>query len=972
MKMNLAVAVIILLSIGLSVRAQLKPSNASTSEDELILNLQTARTAAQVSEILAAHKSLITSSAWARVVAEGRRRYEKSEYDQSELLMRAAKQMAEQLSDVGRVAASLGFLGEVYLFKGEPSKAIETLLQSAGMLRGLRSQPYSILVFKDLALAYRDKGDFQTALSYAEQTKKLSEEINDREGIAWAAFLFGNINYLQTKYDEALTALEKSRRLLTTEVKNETLRADVLSHIAAIYLYRGNKKESYRLLEECLSVAQRLDQPKRVARFLKDIGGLYYFQGDFATAFRYYNQSLQLAEKFKERRLASNTLYNMGFIANEQGQHQEALAYLQRALRLKRELEDRDGTLTVEEELAATYMSLGQYGLAQENLDRSLTNAGEQTAYHRSVSLYYLGKLHLQKGDYEKAISYLHQAAQIGIEQQRLDLIDPPLIKECRVYYLQKEYEKARQALAQQIKQTEWRRELIVGGELEKALFFETSIEPYQLMVDVLLAQNKQFDALTYADQARGRVLLDVLRGGRADILRSLTPAELQTEERLNAELVSLNIKLSKENAQLSPSPERLTNLESQLEQARLAYEALTMSLYAKYQKSHSTHSIDKPLAPDDLRDLVPDTHSAVLEYDVTDDRTWLFVLTKADTGRVVLQTYPINLGKHAIEQMVARFRLLVTSRDQEYAELAQQLYQALIGPAEQQLASKTSIGIVPNAGLWALPFQALQSPKNGRFMIEDHSLYYSPSLTVMRELINKRKATRTNRSMLAGTLLAVGDPLRRLEEVSLDREDKLGTLPHALEEIGAIINSYGARRSTSLTGRVAGERAIKVAAPSQRVLHFAAHTVLDNYRPMYSRILLAAPAVDDAEDGQLEAREIMNMHLVAELVVLSSCQTALGRVGEGEGVIGMAWAFGVAGVPTTVATQWGVESESTANLMTEFYKDLLPRSKSDHRQTKAEALQAAQLVLLNTKKYRHPFYWAPFVMIGDGPSLGF
>jgi len=137
MKMNLALAVIILLSIGLSVRAQLKPSNASTSEDELILNLQTARTAAQVSEILAAHKSLITLSAWARVVAEGRRRYEKSEYDQSELLMGAAKEIAEQLSDVGRVAASIGFLGEVCLFKGEPSKAIEILLQSEGMLHGV-------------------------------------------------------------------------------------------------------------------------------------------------------------------------------------------------------------------------------------------------------------------------------------------------------------------------------------------------------------------------------------------------------------------------------------------------------------------------------------------------------------------------------------------------------------------------------------------------------------------------------------------------------------------------------------------------------------------------------------------------------------------------------------------------------------------------------------------------------------------
>ena len=135
----------------------------------------------------------------------------------------------------------------------------------------------------------------------------------------------------------------------------------------------------------------------------------------------------------------------------------------------------------------------------------------------------------------------------------------------------------------------------------------------------------------------------------------------------------------------------------------------------------------------------------------------------------MVLQTYPINLGKHAIEQMVARFRLLVTSRDQEYAEPARQLYKALIGPAEQQLAGKTSIGIVPNAALWALPFQALQSPKNGRFMIEDHALYYAPSLTVMRELINKRKASGKNEGIRADRLLAVGDPLRRLDAASAD-----------------------------------------------------------------------------------------------------------------------------------------------------------------------------------------------------------
>jgi CHAT domain-containing protein len=134
----------------------------------------------------------------------------------------------------------------------------------------------------------------------------------------------------------------------------------------------------------------------------------------------------------------------------------------------------------------------------------------------------------------------------------------------------------------------------------------------------------------------------------------------------------------------------------------------------------------------------------------------------------------------------------------------------------------------------------------------------------------------------------------------------------------------------------------------------------------MYSRLVLASAS--DHEDGFLEAREIINLNLNAELVVLSACQTARGRVAAGEGLIGMAWAFFVAGTPTTVASQWKVDSASTTLLMTNFHQLLTSQeSKSGARATKAEALRGAALRLLSNAQYRHPFYWAGFVMIGDG-----
>ena len=133
----------------------------------------------------------------------------------------------------------------------------------------------------------------------------------------------------------------------------------------------------------------------------------------------------------------------------------------------------------------------------------------------------------------------------------------------------------------------------------------------------------------------------------------------------------------------------------------------------------------------------------------------------------------------------------------------------------------------------------------------------------------------------------------------------------------------------------------------------------------MYSHIMLAQEAAGGAEDGLLEAWELLNLDLKADLVVLSACETARGRVGAGEGVIGLTWALFVAGSPTTVVSQWKVEESSTTELMLEFHRQL--RRPGDARTATAVALQRAATKMLDSKEYRHPFYWAGFVVIGDG-----
>ena len=160
--------------------------------------------------------------------------------------------------------------------------------------------------------------------------------------------------------------------------------------------------------------------------------------------------------------------------------------------------------------------------------------------------------------------------------------------------------------------------------------------------------------------------------------------------------------------------------------------------------------------------------------------------------------------------------------------------------------------------------------------------------------------------------------------------------------------------------GAAAREDIVKAEMGTYKVVHFATHGVLNDQSPLYSYLLLA-PGENSREDGLLEAWELMQMDLKAEMVVLSACDTARGNVGTGEGMIGMTWALFVAGVPTTVASQWNVPSETTTRLMVAFHRFAKER-------TKAEAWRQAALEMIREPRYRmKPFYWAGFVVVGNG-----
>jgi CHAT domain-containing protein len=358
-----------------------------------------------------------------------------------------------------------------------------------------------------------------------------------------------------------------------------------------------------------------------------------------------------------------------------------------------------------------------------------------------------------------------------------------------------------------------------------------------------------------------------------------------------------------------------------------------------------------------------------LLEYVVADDRTYLFAITKA-AGRAEaeVQVYTIPIKRSELAKQTESFREQLAGRDLGFRASARKLYDLLLKPAQGLLSGKSSLVIAPDDKLWELPFQALLAEDN-RYVIETSAVSYAPSLTVLREMMAKRSNRQPVRQVdpTAYDLLALGNPVIGKETIERAaptlRDEKLDPLPEAEKEVKALGQLYGGARSKVYIGAEAREDRLKAEAAQARVLHFATHGILNDASPMYSYLALAKG--DKNEDGLLEAWELMQMDLRADLVVLSACETARGRFGWGEGVIGLTWALFVAGAPSTVVSQWKVESASARELMLGFHRRLIAPSRKSL--TKAEALRMAALKLMKNPSTSHPFYWAGFVLVGDG-----
>lgn len=452
-----------------------------------------------------------------------------------------------------------------------------------------------------------------------------------------------------------------------------------------------------------------------------------------------------------------------------------------------------------------------------------------------------------------------------------------------------------------------------------RALVVEDRIAVYELLIELLSESNQGVEALAYVEKTKARILLDRFQDPRMKVIPGVKPS--------TADAVRNTLRRLQDNQKARNEGRTIASLEAEELNEKIATEdkkyqrALEELRYSNREYASIISGDIVPIAA--VQKLLSDD-MVMLEYYVGARKTLIFVCSKS--GLAVVTS---NASYRELEPQIREFRNRIEVGADNYQPLATQLYSTLIAPVESQIQGKR-LCVVPHGASHFLPFHALM--KGDRYLIEDHEVFYASSSSVLKYAFEKRKLS-------TDKILIVGDPA--------------GNLRLAQEEAQSVAGVFNSPKL--LLGNDATKTRVMEALSGVDIIHFATHAMLNKENPLLSELRLS-------NGTSLSVVDIYGVEINASLVTLSACQTNLGKLTNGDEVIGLTRAFIFSGVPSLVTSLWETRDDSTSRLMVAFYRALRQQGT-----TKSGALRQAQIGMIRTSgAFSHPRNWAQFILIGD------
>lgn len=893
-------------------------------------------------------------------------------YDEALKWYQRALKTARRLEGSPSVAIRLlTSIGDVYQSQGRYEKALQKLGEAESFYRRHQVKEERLLgrIFNSYGIAHQGQGHWQTALQYYRKSLQVDQKIlpDPHPDLAKSYNNMAITYYYQSDYQRALEHMKNSTRIFVEFYgKNHRLVAAGYNNIGIVYSEVGELGKATDYLERALKIKKNLlgmGHPD-IAIGYQNLGAIYYDMDQYDRAISYYKRAMSLyLEHFPEGHPElANTYANLGQSYAHKQAYGKALGYYQKDLEI----------------------NLERLGPAHPFIGDTYTK---------------IGVTYGMEGNYQQALQYFRQAVDIFIKGPNKEVatlnfpVEEVLYPTQLVETLQQKanvlQEYAQQSgtlsplrramqtymqLAQLIEdlQQSYRRE---GSKLQLRkrtadLYNEGFAAAYELLGETGNPDYKEY-AFYFAEKSTGQILLEQLQHIKARKFAGVPDSLINREYRIRERLTTLQHQLTAqaESSQQDDSLRHLA-LEDSLFHTRQALTRHIKQVEQTYPAFYELKYEPVVVRASEVRADMLSEKETMIRYFWGTDALYAFVLTKQET---VLRKLTVD---SLLQQDIVNYRDQM--RDVESVETFSQqsysLFARLLEPLLDQVKG-THLTIIPDGALHHLPFESLlrHSPTNQSwerfhqlpYLVKDYTISYAPSASYLE--VSHQIRTPENQKPFLGFAPVFDHKRNSTEQRSYPNSDRplspLLLSKHEVETLGTLFeNSQSSHRSTLKPVLYLEDDATeavfkKMSLADYRYIHLATHAFVSEQDPRQSAILFETTTAE--EDGILYASEIYNLQLNAELVTLSACKTGIGSLSRGEGIMSLSRAFQYAGAENLLVSLWEVNDRSTARLMERFYRG--------HMQDvpMPEALQQAKNEMINSIRYGHPKYWAPFVFVG-------
>lgn len=810
--------------------------------------------------------------------------------------------------------------------------------------------------------AYSNLSEFQMLQSSimeagesSEMALKIWRELNMPDEEAAALISLGFLEYRKGSWEMCLSFLMQAQSLIDEKAEPYKM-GQINGGIAEAFIESGMPEVGLNKSREALENFRAADDPRGVTIMIWDIGKAYYLLGDYAEALKALQQAMDEATAMKDPFVMAICHDFLGRTYGASDDQTRSLLHFELAINLYTQIGNPM-------EAARTKALMGQLYERQAKIEKARsfyqTALAEFTKLadrvNQSAALFALGRLELKSNNLDLAENYLRQSIEV----------------------------------------TENIRRVSTSGDL-MAAFSATVHDRYESYIECLMrrslaqsSKNLVVRAFETSELARARSLAELLRTTQTVLVPDIDPNLAEKEKSLRQ---ALKVKENSKVALLEKNytKEELQSIEVELLTLEKEYQEITQLIRVRYP---SYQQVTAPTAWN-LRqiqdEVIVDDQTLLLEYSLGLERSYVWAVTKHD-----LKSYELPPLTQINEAAQKVYNLLKTSAGTTHAdELAQatrQLSQMVISPVTAEL-NKSRLIVIADGPLHYIPFQILTFPTAGdQPLVATTEIVNSPSASILgqlrQEAFRKKPPTKT--------LAAFGDPVfasnyaQRRESDSKsyvaalqDPQDerwrqsvrdieangdsidptKIPGLYFAKHELLSLENVAGSQTFLATGFDATPEKLKNTDLTEYAILHFATHGILNPKRPENSGLFLSTMTRDGhPQNGFVGLEDIYRLHTPVTLVVLSACQTGLGKDVRGEGLIGLTRGFMYAGASSVVSSLWKVDDEVTAELMKHFYTNMLQRGMPP-----AAALRAAQNTIREQPQWRSPYYWAAFTFQGD------